>query len=159
MEWTNIKDAFPAREVDILFIDTDDTMYVGKRCNWENCNDFHYNSTSQDPNGIKVKDIKCWMYAPVKPSQTKVDSTGIEKGFSNEPAIMNITAQLYDSIMECVNSLVSAKVEIPIEEFMKNANDSGESVVLYKYKVLSEYIERTQKTVHEIKKLLTFPGG
>ena len=62
--WIDIKQRLPERGIEVIFI-ADGIMYVGKRCDQKSCEEFHYNSTSQDPNGIE--NVMFWMSIPEKP--------------------------------------------------------------------------------------------
>ena len=52
MEWIDVNDKLPEREVDVLFITKEKKMYVGGLCSWETCNSFHYNSTGYEPDEV-----------------------------------------------------------------------------------------------------------
>jgi len=62
MKWISVKDKLPERELDVLFITKDKTMYVGGLCSWETCKSFHYNSTGFEPTGID--DVTHWQLLP-----------------------------------------------------------------------------------------------
>ena len=65
MNWIKVTDELPKRLVDVLFITKDKIMYIGSLCDWDNCDDFHYNSKSHEPNGLE--DVTHWAKLPKTP--------------------------------------------------------------------------------------------
>ena len=65
--WIDVNERLPEKEMDVLFVANDKTMYVGSLCIWETCDNFHYNSTGRDP--TTIEGVTHWQPLPEVPKQ------------------------------------------------------------------------------------------